>query len=90
MINQGVPFPVRELLTYVVFPIASRTFGNTITSYADIPVFLAANGRRESVIVKEGYFLDNKNKKTSLSPYAIYEKNQQAVFEKLKGYLEGH
>jgi NAD(P)-dependent dehydrogenase (short-subunit alcohol dehydrogenase family) len=90
MINQGVPFPVRELLTYVVFPIASRTFGNTITSYADIPVFLAANGRRESVIVKEGYFLDNKNKKTNLSPYAIYEKNQQAVFEKLKGYLEGH
>jgi NAD(P)-dependent dehydrogenase (short-subunit alcohol dehydrogenase family) len=90
MINQGVPFPVREILTYVVFPIASRTFGNTISSYADVPIFLAANERSESVIEKEGYFLDNKNKKVSLSPYAMDEKKQQAVFEKLKGYLEGH
>ncbi|KAJ2958127.1 hypothetical protein NQZ79_g6240 [Umbelopsis isabellina] len=90
MINQGVPFPVLELLTYVVFPIASRTFGNTTTSYADIPVFLAANEARESVILKEGYFLDNKNRKTSLSPYAMNEMNQCAVFEKLKQYLEEH
>lgn len=90
MINQGVPFPVRELMTYVVFPIASRTFGNTVTSYADIPVFLAANERRESLIEKEGYFLTNNNKKTPLSPYAMDEKNQKAVFEKLNGYLEEH
>jgi NAD(P)-dependent dehydrogenase (short-subunit alcohol dehydrogenase family) len=90
MINQGVPSPVRELITYVVFPIASRTFGNTPTSYADIPLFLAANERRESVVEQEGYFLDNKNKKTNLSPYAVDEKNQRAVFEKLRGYLEDH
>jgi NAD(P)-dependent dehydrogenase (short-subunit alcohol dehydrogenase family) len=90
MINQGVPFPIRELITYVIFPIASRTFGNTPTSYADIPVFLAANGGRENTVEKEGYFLDNNLKKMSPSPYAIDEKNQQAVFEKLKGYLEDH
>jgi NAD(P)-dependent dehydrogenase (short-subunit alcohol dehydrogenase family) len=90
MTNQGVPFPVRELMTYVILPIASRTFGNTTTSYADIPVFLAANDGRESVIEKEGYFLDHRNKKASPSPYAMDEKNQQAVFEKLVKYLDGH
>lgn len=90
MINQGVPSPMRELITHVIFPIASRTFGNTPTSYADIPVFLAANKGRDSVIEKEGYFLDHKNKKASPSPYAMDEKNQQAAFEKLKGYLEVH
>ncbi|MCJ1407211.1 hypothetical protein MMC19_001282 [Ptychographa xylographoides] len=90
MYNQGVPFPLREILTYVVFPIASRTIGNTVASYADIPLFLAANRGREDVIVKEGYFLDNKNMKINVSPYALNEKNQQAVLEKLKGYWEGH
>ncbi|KAK9456282.1 hypothetical protein V1511DRAFT_510092 [Dipodascopsis uninucleata] len=88
MVNQGVPSPVRWLFTYVIFPIASRTVGNTITSYADIPVFLAANEKRESVIAKEGYFLDSKNKKINLSPYAMNGKNQQVVLEKLIEYLD--
>jgi NAD(P)-dependent dehydrogenase (short-subunit alcohol dehydrogenase family) len=88
MVNQGIPFPLRELITYVVFPIASRTFGNTVESYADIPVFLAANEKRKIVIEKEGYFLSNKNTKLSPNPFAMDEKNQQATFEMLKGYLE--
>jgi NAD(P)-dependent dehydrogenase (short-subunit alcohol dehydrogenase family) len=89
MVNQGVPFPIRELITYIIFPIASRTIGNSVESYSDIPLFLAANERRKSVIEKEGYFLNHKNKQLSQSPYAMNEKNQQAVFDKLKSYLEG-
>ena len=90
MVNQGVPFPLRELMTYVVFPIASWTVGNTPISYADIPVFLAANERRKSVIEQEGTFLNNKNKKMRPSPYAMDKEHQQAMWEKLLGYLEGH
>ena len=87
--NQDVPFPLRQFLSHVVMPIAARTFGDTRASYADIPLFLAANPKRESVIAKEGYFLNNKNKKANLSPYAANEKNQQAMFEKLNGYVGG-
>lgn len=86
--NQGVPTPVRQIITYVVFPIAARTFGNTPTSYADIPVFLAGNKGREEVIEKEGLFLDVKNKRVNPHPYAMDEKNQQEVFERLMRYLK--
>ncbi|OBT60798.1 hypothetical protein VE03_09893 [Pseudogymnoascus sp. 23342-1-I1] len=89
MINQGVPAPIRLAITYVVFPIAARTFGNTPTSYADIPVFLAANEGREAVVAGEGYFLNEKIKRVDPNPYALEVKNQEAVFEKLKGYLDG-
>ncbi|KFY28573.1 hypothetical protein V491_00396 [Pseudogymnoascus sp. VKM F-3775] len=89
MTNQGVPAPMRLAINYIVFPIAARTFGNTTTSYADIPVFLAANEGREAVVAAEGYFLNEKNKKVAPNPYALEEKNQEAVFEKLKGYLDG-
>jgi hypothetical protein len=65
-----------------------RELGNTIQSYAEIPVFLAANEKRKNVIENEGYFLDHKNMKIRPSPYAMDEKNQQAVFEKFLGYLE--
>lgn len=87
--NQGVPAPLRLLINHVVLPIAARTFGNTITSYADIPVFLAANDGREALVKEEGYFLDVKNKRVVPNPYATEEKNQEAVFERLKGYLDG-
>jgi NAD(P)-dependent dehydrogenase (short-subunit alcohol dehydrogenase family) len=87
MTNQNLPVPVKQLINYVVYPIASRTFGNTVESYADIPVFLAANKAAEELAEKEGYFLDNNNKKASLSPYALAKDNQEAVFNKLKGYL---
>jgi hypothetical protein len=89
MLNQGVPFPFKQLMTYVLMPIAARTVGNSVTSYADIPVFLAGNSNRESLVKEEGYFLDVKNKKANLSPYALDKKNQEAVFEKLKSYLDG-
>jgi NAD(P)-dependent dehydrogenase (short-subunit alcohol dehydrogenase family) len=87
MANQNVPFPIKQLITYIVYPIASRTFGNTVESYANIPVFLAGNKAAEELTEKEGYFLDNNNKKASLSPYALGKDNQEAVFNKLKGYL---
>ncbi|KFZ18333.1 hypothetical protein V502_04146 [Pseudogymnoascus sp. VKM F-4520 (FW-2644)] len=87
--NQDVPAPLRLAITYVVFPIAARTFGNTTTSYADIPVFLAANEGREAVVAEEGYFLDQKIKRVIPNPYATEKKNQEAVFERLKGYLDG-
>jgi NAD(P)-dependent dehydrogenase (short-subunit alcohol dehydrogenase family) len=90
MTNNGVPLPLKLAITYIVYPIAIWTFGNTPDSYADIPVFLAANEDRESVIVKEGFFLSNKNKKISPHPYAMVEKNQEAMFEKLKWYMDGH
>jgi hypothetical protein len=64
--------------------------GHLVIPLRVIPLFLAANERRDSVVEQEGYFLDNKNKKTNLSPYAVDEKNQRAVFEKLRGYLEDH
>ncbi|KFY13547.1 hypothetical protein V492_03195 [Pseudogymnoascus sp. VKM F-4246] len=88
--NNDIPALLRLGISYIVFPIAARTFGNTATSYADIPVFLAANEEREALVAREGYFLDVKNKRVNLSPYATEEKNQEAVFEKLKGYLDGH
>lgn len=88
MVNQGVPFPMPELMTYIVFPIAARTIGNSVASYADIPVFLAANEERKGMVEKDGYFLDNKNKRVTPSPSARDEGNQMAVFEKLVGYLE--
>jgi NAD(P)-dependent dehydrogenase (short-subunit alcohol dehydrogenase family) len=87
MTNQGMPFPIGPLINYIVYPIAARTFGNTATSYADIPVFLAANNSRDALVDKEGLFLDNKSQKAALSPYALDEANQEKVFEKLKGYL---
>lgn len=87
-INQGVPLPMRIMINYVVGPIAARTFGNTATSYADIPVFLAANKNREAVVASQGYFLDQKNKGVKITPYAADKKNQEAVFEKLKGYFD--
>ncbi|KFY23499.1 hypothetical protein V493_05828 [Pseudogymnoascus sp. VKM F-4281 (FW-2241)] len=89
MANQGVPAPLRLAIDYVIFPIAARTFGNTTTSYADIPVFLAANEGREAVVAGEGYFLNQKNKRVNPNPYATEEKNQEAVFERLRGYLDG-
>lgn len=89
MNNQHVPAPIRLAINYVVFPIAARTFGNTTTSYADIPVFLAANEERGAVVAEEGYFLNEKNKRVNPNPYALEEKNQEAVFEKLKEYLDG-
>lgn len=87
MVNQGVPFPFKQIMTHVVFPIAARTFGNTVASYADIPVFLAANDANKEVIGKEGYFLGERNTKASLSPYSLDENNQTAVLERLKSYL---
>jgi hypothetical protein len=88
MTNQGVPFPINLIVNYLIYPIAARTFGNTALSYADIPVFLAANPAREALVEKEGLFLDNGNKKAALSPYALDEGNQEKVFAKLKGYLD--
>ena len=88
MVNQNVPAPIKYLITYILYPIASRTIGNSPQSYADLPVFLAGNEQVNVLIEREGYFLDNNNKKASLSPYALDAKNQQAVFEKLKSYLE--
>ncbi|KIW05847.1 uncharacterized protein PV09_03050 [Verruconis gallopava] len=87
MTNQNVPFPLKQIATYILFPIASRTFGYTVQSYADLPVFLAANPAAEKIIKSEGFFLTDKNKKVSVSPYALDKKNQTAVFEKLLSYL---
>jgi NAD(P)-dependent dehydrogenase (short-subunit alcohol dehydrogenase family) len=88
MVNQNTPFLIKYLVTYILYPIAALTFGNSVQSYADLPVFLAANERSNSLADAEGYYLDNKNKKASLSPYALSEVNQQAVFEKLKAYID--
>jgi hypothetical protein len=49
---------------------------------------LAANKNREAVVASQGYFLDQKNKGVKISPYAADKKNQEAVFEKLKGYFD--
>ncbi|KFZ05779.1 hypothetical protein V501_08027 [Pseudogymnoascus sp. VKM F-4519 (FW-2642)] len=89
MTNQDVPTPIRLAINYIVFPLAARSFGNTTTTYADIPVFLAANEEREAVVEAEGYFLNEKNKRVELNLYATEEKNQEAMFETLKGYLDG-
>jgi hypothetical protein len=88
MVNQGTPFLIKYFVTYVLYPIAARTFGNSVQSYADIPVFLAANEKANTLAEIEGYFLDNKSRRASLSPYALDEANQQAVFEKLKSYID--
>ncbi|KII89069.1 hypothetical protein PLICRDRAFT_175304 [Plicaturopsis crispa FD-325 SS-3] len=40
--NQGFPFVV-VLILNILLPVLSRIIGNTTTSYADIPVYLAAN-----------------------------------------------
>lgn len=85
--NQNLPFPMKQLLNYIVYPIAARTIGNTADSYADIPVFLAGNKAAEALAEKEGYFLDNKNNKAALSPYALDKENQEAVFQKLLVYF---
>jgi len=87
MANQNVPAPIKYLVTYVVNPIASRTFGNTPQSYAEIPVFLAGNKQVDELVEAQGLFLDNANKKASLSPYALDKKNQDAVFEKMMSYM---
>jgi hypothetical protein len=89
MNNQGVPFPFRQLVNNVVFPIAARTFGNTATSYAEIPVFLAGNEDRDTVVEKQGLFLDQKLHRVKMSPFVLDEKNQETVFEQLKGYMDG-
>lgn len=87
MINQNTPFPIKQIVSYVLYPIARWTIGNSVQSYADVPVYLAGNREVDALVEKEGYFLDNKNKKASLSPYALDESNQQAVFEKLNSYM---
>lgn len=40
--NQGFPYPI-VLLQSIFSPILTRTIGNTAESYADIPVYIAAN-----------------------------------------------
>lgn len=87
MANQNVPAPIKYLVTYVIYPIVSRTVGNTPQSYAEIPVFLAGNEKADELIGAQGFFLDNANKKAALSPYALEKKNQDAVFEKMKSYM---
>jgi hypothetical protein len=87
MTNQNVPFLLKQIITYVVYLIAIRSFGYTVQSNANLPVFLAANPAAEDVMKKEGFFLTDKNKKATISPYAADEKNQQAVFDKLLAYL---
>lgn len=88
MYNQGVPWPMRVLMIWVVFPLAARTVGNTVASYAEIPMFWAANKKSEEMAKTEGFFLDQRGKKVAVSPFATDKGHQDAVFEKLKEYLK--
>jgi NAD(P)-dependent dehydrogenase (short-subunit alcohol dehydrogenase family) len=82
--NQRVPWLARTLFTWVVLP----TVGDTVENYAEVPVFWAANLKREEAVKKEGFFLDQKGKRVEVSPFALDKGNQSAVFEKLREYLE--
>jgi len=79
--NQHIPWPLRVLFAWVIFPVV----GDTVMSYAEVPVFWAANGQSKEVARKNGFFLDQKGRGKGLSPFALDEGNQLAVFEKLIG-----
>lgn len=45
--NQGFPYPI-VLLASLFGPLLARTIGNTPTTYAEIPVYFAANPKAKT------------------------------------------
>jgi hypothetical protein len=73
------PWPI-PLLAKLASPIISRTFGNSADSYADIPVYLAANPKSRS----EGLtFTQEKLKPIEGAAWLKDEAKTRALWDKL-------
>ncbi|KAG0150796.1 hypothetical protein CROQUDRAFT_652048 [Cronartium quercuum f. sp. fusiforme G11] len=82
--NRAFPFPFPQLNT-LFGPLLSRTIGNTPTTYADIPLFFAANPEARKLT---GWSFNERMRPIEPSGWAREVTNQDKVFQRCERFFE--
>ncbi|KDE03702.1 hypothetical protein MVLG_05833 [Microbotryum lychnidis-dioicae p1A1 Lamole] len=88
--NQGFPYPI-TLAQSIFGPLLTYTsLGNTPQSFADIPVYLAANPKAPTNQVGKSYFMNQRMKDVGEPKWCEAEarKDKERLWEAFKGFYE--
>ncbi|SCZ88084.1 BZ3500_MvSof-1268-A1-R1_Chr2-1g04178 [Microbotryum saponariae] len=88
--NQGFPYPI-TLAQSIFGPLLTYTpLGNTPQSFADIPVYLAANPNAPTNRVGKSYFMNQRMKDVGEPKWCVAEggRDRERLWEAFKGFYE--